>query len=61
MLRLLAIGKLNKEIAWELGLSESTVSNYVSGLLRILECRNRVELALWSHREDPSNHATQLQ
>jgi DNA-binding NarL/FixJ family response regulator len=45
-LRLLAQGKSNKEIAQTLVLSEKTVRNYVSNILRKLEVNSRTEAAL---------------
>jgi RNA polymerase sigma factor (sigma-70 family) len=46
ILRLLAQGKNNKEIAQTLFLSEKTVRNYVSNILRKLEVNSRTEAAL---------------
>jgi RNA polymerase sigma factor (sigma-70 family) len=46
ILRLLAQGKSNKEIAQILFLSEKTVRNYVSNILRKLEVNSRTEAAL---------------
>ncbi|MCC6036628.1 MAG: response regulator transcription factor [Armatimonadota bacterium] len=46
ILRLLAQGKSNKEIAQTLFLSEKTVRNYVSNILRKLEVNSRTEAAL---------------
>jgi len=43
-----AIGKLNKEIAAELGLTEGTVKEYLYSMMRGLHLRNRVELAAWA-------------
>ncbi|MFT9487067.1 MAG: response regulator [Tepidibacillus sp.] len=45
VLRLLAQGLTNKEIAEELGLVEKTVRNYVSQILAKLEVKNRIEAA----------------
>ena len=42
-------GKLsNKEIAAALCLSEGTVRNYISSILRKLELRDRTQLAIWA-------------
>lgn len=46
VLRLLAAGKRNKEIAQELGYSTNTIRNYVSELLELSSCRSRTELAV---------------
>jgi len=45
VLKLIALGKTNKEIASEMMLSEKTVRNYVSQVLAKLEVSNRVEAA----------------
>jgi DNA-binding CsgD family transcriptional regulator len=39
-------GQMNKEIAQELGLSEKTVKAHVTILLKVAQCRSRVELVL---------------
>jgi DNA-binding NarL/FixJ family response regulator len=46
VLRLIGQGLTNKEIAAELGLSEKTVANHVSAILRTLAVRNRTEAVL---------------
>lgn len=46
ILRLLATGKSNKEIARDLGLQEKTVKHYMTNILQKLQVRNRVEAAL---------------
>ncbi|MBV8748666.1 MAG: response regulator transcription factor [Candidatus Eremiobacteraeota bacterium] len=45
VLRLVGRGLTNREIASQLGPSEGTVRNYVSGILDTLSARNRTELA----------------
>jgi DNA-binding NarL/FixJ family response regulator len=42
--------KLNKEIAYELHLSEGTIKEYLNRIFRKLGTRNRTELALWVFR-----------
>jgi two-component system response regulator DegU len=46
VLRLLAAGQSNKEIARELGLAEGTVKNHVSTILDKLHAANRTQAAL---------------
>lgn len=48
ILELLAEGKANKEIAWELNLSEGTVKVYLSHLFRRIGVTTRLEAALWA-------------
>lgn len=43
---LVALGMSNMQIANALGISEPTVKLYVSKLLRLFDCENRVQLAL---------------
>jgi DNA-binding NarL/FixJ family response regulator len=50
VLRLLAVGRPNAEIASELGLTEATVKSYVSTLLTKLGVQNRVQAALLAQR-----------
>lgn len=40
--------KANKEIAFELHLSEGTVKEYLNRIFRKLEVRSRTELAIWA-------------
>ena len=47
VLELVAQGKLNKEIANELHISESTVKNHTYSLMSKLDAHNRTELAKW--------------
>jgi len=49
--RLVVQGKSNPEIAHELYISESTVKNHISNILRKLDLKDRVELAILSVRE----------
>ena len=58
VLRLVAVGKSNKEIGATLGLSEITVRNYLSNMLEKLSLSNRVELAAFAlnhHLIEPPN------
>jgi len=50
VLRLVAAGKANKEIASELGISLRTARTHVSSLLGKLRLRSRTQLALWAVR-----------
>jgi DNA-binding NarL/FixJ family response regulator len=40
--------KLNKEIAYQLHLSEGTIKEYLNKIFRKVEVKNRTELAIWS-------------
>lgn len=46
ILRLVATGQSNKEVATALGLQEKTVKHYMTAILEKLHARNRVEAAL---------------
>lgn len=48
VLRTLARGSTNEEIAEQLGVTLSTVKTHVASLMGKLDVRNRVELALWA-------------
>jgi DNA-binding NarL/FixJ family response regulator len=54
VLRLVATGKLNKQIAVELGIKETTVKGYIHRILRTLDLPNRTSAALlyrrWIHQ-----------
>jgi DNA-binding CsgD family transcriptional regulator len=50
VLRLIANGRTNKEIAAELFIAERTAGNHVSNLLMKIGCGNRVEAAALAHR-----------
>jgi DNA-binding NarL/FixJ family response regulator len=41
-------GKLNKEIAHQLHLSEGTIKEYLNKIFRKVEVKNRTELAVWA-------------
>jgi len=51
VLRLVALGKPNKQIAIELVISERTARTHVSRILRKLELSSRTQAALWAVRE----------
>jgi len=44
-----ARGQTNREIADELYISVSTVKTHLASLMRKLDARNRVEIAMWAH------------
>ena len=44
-----ARGRTNSEIADELHISISTVKTHLAALMRKLNARNRVEIAMWAH------------
>jgi len=50
MVRILASGATNREIAERLGLREQTVKNRLSAIYGKLGLRNRLELAAYSSR-----------
>lgn len=50
IIKLVADGKNNKEIAVELSLSEGTVRNYISELLAKLDVRDRTQLAIYYYK-----------
>jgi DNA-binding NarL/FixJ family response regulator len=54
ILKLIAEGKTNKEIAAEVYLSDKTVKNYVSSILSKLNLRRRSEAAAYIARRTPS-------
>lgn len=48
VLRCIENGFMNKEIAYELGISVNTVKGYVSNFIAIGNFRNRVDVARWA-------------
>jgi DNA-binding NarL/FixJ family response regulator len=50
VLRLLGEGLLNKQIAYELSISESTVKAHVSAILKKLEVSSRMQAVLLAQR-----------
>jgi DNA-binding NarL/FixJ family response regulator len=51
VLRLIAAGFSNREIAARVCLSENTIKSHVQEIFRKLDVRNRVEAALWASKE----------
>lgn len=52
VLTLIALGRSNTEIARELHISTATVKTHVTGLLRKLDARDRVQLVIIAYRND---------
>ena len=50
LVTLVCEGKSNKEIAFEMGLAEGTVKEYLFIIFKILGISNRTELAMWEVR-----------
>ena len=50
VLRLVAAGKTNQEIAGELFIAERTAANHVSNIFAKIGCGNRVEATVYAHR-----------
>lgn len=48
--QLVCQAKLNKEIAFELHLTEGTIKEYLNRIFRKLEVKNRTQLAIWTMR-----------
>jgi two-component system, NarL family, response regulator LiaR len=48
VLRLIALGGSNKEIAQKLGISEKTVKNHISHIFQILHVNNRTQAAIYA-------------
>jgi DNA-binding NarL/FixJ family response regulator len=47
---LVSQAKLNKEIAFDLRLTEGTIKEYLNRIFRKLEVKNRTQLAMWAVR-----------
>jgi DNA-binding NarL/FixJ family response regulator len=52
VLKLIATGATNKEIAQELIISEGTVKNHVSNILNCLGLRDRTQAAIYAHEKN---------
>lgn len=50
LIPLIAQGCSNAEIARDLGLNKHTVENYVTALIDIAECQNRLRLLIWAQQ-----------
>jgi DNA-binding NarL/FixJ family response regulator len=48
VVHLVSQAKLNKEIAYELHLTEGTIKEYLNRIFRKLGISNRTELAVWA-------------
>lgn len=48
ILRLIALGGTNKEIAGKLGLSEKTIKNHISSIFQTLHVNNRTQAAIYA-------------
>jgi DNA-binding NarL/FixJ family response regulator len=55
VLCLLADGLANSAIACRLFISERTVKNHVSSILRKLDVKDRTQAAIWAHRHGLAN------
>jgi DNA-binding NarL/FixJ family response regulator len=53
VVNLVSQAKLNKEIAYELHLSEGTIKEYLNRIFRKLGISNRTELAVWALMHQP--------
>lgn len=52
VIRLIAQGANNREIAQQLYIAEKTVKNHVSNILSRMGLRDRTQLAIWAHNAD---------
>ena len=51
VVELVQMAKLNKEIAYELHLTEGTIKEYLNRIYRKIGVSNRTELAIWAFRQ----------
>ena len=51
VISLIQQAKLNKEIAYELHLTEGTIKEYLNRIFRKLGVKNRTELAIWAFNQ----------
>jgi len=51
ILQMIALGRINKEIALEMGISENTVRNYISRIFKKINVSNRTEAASYWFRK----------
>ena len=49
VLKLMSQGLTNREIAFQLRKSVSTINSQVSSILKVTDCRNRVEACIYYH------------
>ena len=60
VINLISQGRLNKEIAYELHLTEGTIKEYLNRIFRKLGVCNRTELAVWAlTQEQPVQASTE--
>jgi len=60
VVELVSQAKLNKEIAYELHLSEGTVKEYLNRIFRKLGKTNRTEVALWALKNQMEQSTEEL-
>ena len=56
----LLAGKLNKEIAFELHLSEGTIKEYLNRIFRKVGVANRTQLAVWAVKRQPAQQPNEF-
>lgn len=57
VINLVCMAKLNKEIAYELHLTEGTIKEYLNRIFRKLGVSSRTELAVWALTRKPTPDA----
>lgn len=55
IVKLVCQAKLNKEIAYELHLTEGTIKEYLNRIFRKVGATNRTELAVWAITRSPAH------